>query len=275
MKNFLYGRMRSPLLVIEASILLFAVLWRYDSPLLSAIVSAGIQYAPFGTSPPQESVVGVLYLVPTIAVTFGLAYAVRRNPRRWLPALMVGAMGLSSLMVAGLVYWWLPFNLSLAAAGMLLASLVLAVWKLHSHILALPFQVWIGSGLAMLLLLILPLVTLVALCAFAAAWDLFAVFRGPLRVVAEVVKEESPIGKILLLRTGPSAIGLGDIVFYCLILGIGESVSVFAGMAAFMGILGGAVITFTILSVKKPKALPGLPIPILLAFIGIGLSMVV
>lgn len=274
--NPLYGRVRSPFLVVALSAALLVALFHLDLPLLHAIVSARIQYAPLGRSAWSEAIVGALYLIPTVGVTSATAFTLRKIWAKWIFLVFVGLMGVSAVLIALTVYWWVPFDLIMAVSGVLMGALVLSVWKLKHPSVGLPFQIWLGAGLAMLLLFVLPLITILVLCSVTAVWDLFSVFAGPLKMIVEdfkaTPKGNTKMVSMLLLRAGPGGIGLGDIVFYCLTIGAGAVVGPGVGIAACVGVLAGVLLTLRILTTHKSIALPGLPLPLLFALVLMGLS---
>jgi hypothetical protein len=77
---------------------------------------------------------------------------------------------------------------------------------------------------------------------------------------------------MLMSQVGQSALGLGDVVFYSVIEMLALEVGRLTAALTAGAIIAGVGITFYILRSGKKIALPGLPIPVLLAFVVIGLS---
>ena len=114
--------------------------------------------------------------------------------------------------------------------------------------------VWLGWNSGILT----PIVILVGL----AIYDLYSVFRGPLRNLTELlVHEESGEGS---LGEHGVLIGLGDIFFYSFAIAYSYAVLNILEVVIIAIILyGGAILTFVLLLRFDVRALPALPIPIL------------
>ncbi len=100
-----------------------------------------------------------------------------------------------------------------------------------------------------------------------AIYDIFAVFKGPLKLITEelrnIVEEE---GEELKTKTG-LLLGLGDLFFYS--LAVGYSIAYLGWLpTALVGVTLSVGATYTIglvLKSKRKRALPALPIPIFLS----------
>ncbi|TFF85508.1 MAG: hypothetical protein EU551_03885 [Promethearchaeota archaeon] len=137
-----------------------------------------------------------------------------------------------------------------------------------------------GALIGAFLGLVLPTWTSFLLLIGLSIYDVFAVFKGPIKKILEL--EEKNNQNFLEIRNEIRnyEIGLGDLTFYsmlvCATLKIGfdtQFIRIWGPIAIFLpclvsiiGILLGALITFKLL--EKKEMLPGLPISILL---GIGL----
>ena len=114
--------------------------------------------------------------------------------------------------------------------------------------------VWLGWNSGILT----PIVILVGL----AIYDLYSVFRGPLRNLTELLVHDEP-GEELPREHGV-LIGLGDIFFYSFAIAYAYAVLNILEVAIIAIILyGGAILTFVLLLKFDVRALPALPIPIL------------
>lgn len=242
--------------------------------LVQFIESTGMQFHPFGSTPAGESSTAVLYIVPIIFFTFGLAYMVRRKPRLILPIALGVSLIISSGFITLIVYWWLP----LSFIPLLLFTMGIFIFTLRGDkygTFRLPFQVWLGTGVAMLLALTFPQTTILVFCGAVAVWDMYAVFRGPLGSIAKGMKEEdrsmSFLKKMLILNVGASGIGMGDVVFYSLILMVGVSLGAAALASVFLAVAFGSLVTFYLLRSRAKGPLPGLPLPMLLSLLAIGM----
>jgi hypothetical protein len=115
----------------------------------------------------------------------------------------------------------------------------------------------------------IPILTAILLPLGFAAYDVYTVFRGPLKTLINTLPEESLT--TMASKIGDFSIGTGDTVFYAMVPALGYYQ--FGFSSAFLAILAvdvGVVITLYLLS--KARLLPGLPIPmglgvaVLLAF---------
>jgi len=148
----------------------------------------------------------------------------------------------------------------------------------RNEFLVMLLTVFYASGIGALFGTILPFWSIVAIGLTMSAYDLFSVFKGPLKKFIESISErdsELPFKypKQTLLRgvTVPFKginIGVGDIVFYSMF-----NASVFqlrnytpiVTLALFATITAGVFVTLRLL--EKYRALPALPLPIILSII--------
>jgi hypothetical protein len=264
-----------PVLFVLVLTLLAGALYELNNPLVQYITGNNLQYNVAGTSAPSEFGAALIYVIPVVVFTFVMAYLVKKRKTWVLPIVLVGAFAVSSFLIALLAYWWIEWYVAIAIPVFLGAAFLLSmrskIPRSWSSLLRLPFQVWLGTGTAMLFVILFPLVTLLALCGMMAVWDLYAVLRGPLGKMVSEMKEEDKgevgIGNMLMAQIGESGIGLGDIVFYSIITMVAFGLSALTGVLMIAVVALGAFITFYILRTRKHLALPGLPIPMLFGFI--------
>jgi len=112
----------------------------------------------------------------------------------------------------------------------------------------------------------LGLITPIILLAGFALYDIIAVFKGPLKLISDELKnymeeEKQPEEKRGLM------IGLGDLFFYSLSLGYTLAFLTFSAfMLVLLSLLIGYMLTIKmVLDSSERRALPALPLPILLA----------
>jgi hypothetical protein len=271
-----------PVLFVLVLTLLAGALYELNNPLVQYITGNNLQYSVAGTSAPSEFGAALIYVIPVIVFTFVMAYLVKKRKAWVLPVVLVGAFAVSSFLIALLAYWWIEWYVAIAIPVFLGAAFLLSmrsrIPRSWSSPLRLPFQVWLGTGTAMLFVILFPLVTLLALCGMMAVWDLYAVLRGPLGKMVSDMKEQEGnggeedrnrvgIGNMLMAQIGGSGIGLGDIVFYSIITMVAFGLSALTGVVMIAVVALGAFITFYILRTRKHLALPGLPIPMLFGFV--------
>ncbi len=104
------------------------------------------------------------------------------------------------------------------------------------------------------------------LLAAVSIWDLIAVLtpRGPLKLLVEEAEARNePIPGLVYSSGGPSEIklGLGDFVFYSLLVGRASMSGAAPALACALAVLAGLCATLALLPVLK-KVLPALPISI-------------
>lgn len=116
-----------------------------------------------------------------------------------------------------------------------------------------------------------PLTALLLPVAFSI-YDIYAVFRGPLRQLVGISPNIALNG--MSVRLGEFTLGLGDIVFYTMLPSLAMFYvsysstllqGFYASLATILAIDAGVVVTLYLLS--KRKMLPGLPIPMLLGVV--------
>ncbi|MHA2073226.1 MAG: hypothetical protein ACXACU_09895 [Candidatus Hodarchaeales archaeon] len=191
----------------------------------------------------------------------------------------------------------LVFSISLGILGTLSFGIQSfdKIWV--RNIMMIFFGAMIGSFLAIHFGLLTAFLILIGL----SLYDIYAVFRGPLKGIIDHSREQSEeIGENLVNQTGNEGdyektpllpalpvystplinIGLGDFAFFSML--ISASVIISVGLvtpiplvAALIGLFTGVVYTYRLLT--KERALPGLPLPIFcgIALLGVGVLIVV
>lgn len=258
-----------PLVLAAATCTAAALLAAADRPVLDYLRQAGYQAQPLGQSPAEQALYGVLWFAPTVAMTFLLAYGARRRKGR---ALALGAMvsvGFTSFWVLAFAYWWAPFLPTMLFVLGSAALYVLAVYGRVRPELGAPFQVWLAVGFGVLVVLALPSWSVLAMLLFAAAWDWWAVFRGPLGGMVSAMKvDESTarwFGRALTVRAGGRAVGLGDLTFYSALVALGGFSSGPLAFGVYVSVMLGVAGTFWLMGRRRWPAAPGLPLPVALS----------
>jgi hypothetical protein len=97
-----------------------------------------------------------------------------------------------------------------------------------------------------------------------ALYDIYAVFRGPLRMLIGTAPNVALVG--MSIRAGVFTLGLGDIVFYTMLPSLAFLQAGYAAaLATILAIDAGVIITLFLLS--RRRLLPGLPIPMLFGIV--------
>lgn len=230
---------------------------------------------PEPSAPPSAALsspapyVNTLIFIALIALSgVVLLYLARRMPRlfRALVAtlLWLVSLGITILyLISSSLIWqnpvislWLPVSITAATA---------AVYGLlrGGEVPASLAAAYVAAGAGAVLGISIPYWTFLILLVGISAYDVFAVYRGHL---STLTKKDAPSIKGLAVEVGDVAIGLGDLFFYSLtISAILWNYGAASAAIATAAILAGY--TLILLSLKKRRILPGLPIPLLLALI--------
>jgi hypothetical protein len=140
------------------------------------------------------------------------------------------------------------------------------------YVLVTSSVILLTAEIASFLVLSLSPPTLYILPVAFALYDIYAVFRGPLKKLIKVQPKKalqqqfvySDFG-LIITRIGGFTIGAGDFIFYALLVAAGFIQKSFFGAVAVGIVINlGIVATLYILQ-KYKKPLPGLPIPVFLA----------
>ena len=152
--------------------------------------------------------------------------------------------------------------------GVLLSELFEKYSKIRNPLLIL-LSAWVGSLLGLTLGELTPILFMLGF----ALYDIFAVFKGPLKKISdelgEIMSEENPEEVAEKKEETSLVLGLGDLFFYSLALSyslayLGPIVTLLVGIAIFIGAL--YTIRLAVITEEK-KALPALPIPLALALL--------
>jgi presenilin-like A22 family membrane protease len=218
--------------------------------------------APFGNA---------LYFVVLIAISATVFYfLLKRKSKNIIKALIIVALTTAALLLS-LVYLsvilsYFPIinNLYvLIALSVALAVLFdLAIFRLGSNARNIAV-VAIGGALGIFFGKWIPLNSGVIILAFLAIYDVIAVYRGPVGKIAASSGLDQLQG--LSFSFKDIQMGLGDLVFYSMLMGVmffSFLPSVLPTIMAIVGILVGSIATFFML--EKKGIFPGLPFPIML-----------
>lgn len=252
------------------------------------------QYQPFGNSDVVQATAnsGIL-IIFVIIFTLFLILILRLKMRRFFKAITIG-MPIFFLFIllaqqVTTVQQILSFsdsvaNLVLVGIVIYIAALVYSIWKGFTKFVVTGF--FLASALigAYLAVSISPPTLFILPVAFAL-YDIYAVFKGPLKLLIKSSplaqkprrrsrKSESDLTAdlhrqfgLMLARIGGFTIGAGDFTFYSMLVAAAFVVKgAIAALAVGIAINAGVVVTLLILERYK-KPLPGLPIPIALGIL--------
>jgi len=241
------------------------------------VIIPPITPVPEGT--PGAPIGNALYFVVLLAVAATIFYVLlKRRSKRIIKALLILAITTASLLLSffylySLFLYFAPELLDWVLPLMVVAAVAtdLAVFKLSSKIRNVAI-ILLGGALGVFFGSSIPWWSAVAILVFLAAYDVIAVYKGP---VGKIAQSSGGLDELqgLSFSFKDIQMGLGDLVFYSMLMGLmfkTFSASLIPGFAAVVGILAGSVLTFYML--EKKGLFPGLPFPIL---IGLGAGFAV
>jgi len=251
-----------------------------NGPVYYSVVSnTGPSYAPAGTSPTGSILNAVILVGAAFVLTLGMVWLLRRKRVTSFKVVVFASVAFSGFILTLITAddfavqylppaLEIPFSFGGAAVVVLLLGYIIFVkntlW-LSTIVLA-----FVGGEVGSFLAETLPTWTALALPIAFAIYDIYAVFRGPLKALIGTAPNVALVG--MSIKAGEFTLGLGDVVFYTLLpslayfqWGIGQA------LYTIVAIDIGMVITLFLLS--RRRLLPGLPIPMLLGISVIALRM--
>ena len=251
-----------------------------NSPVYNGIVaSSGPSYAPAGTSAAGSALNAVILVGFAFALTLGLVWLLRRKMVTSFKLIIFASVAFSAFiltLVTADVFavdylppaFEIPFAFGVPSALVVLIAYIIFVknrpW-LSTIILA-----FVGAQVGSFFAETLPTWTALALPIAFSIYDIYAVFRGPLKALIGTNPGIALVG--MSIRAGEFTLGLGDIVFYTLLPSLALfQFGVLQSVYTMLAIDVGMVITLYLLS--RRRLLPGLPIPMLMGVLVIGFRM--
>ncbi len=252
-------------LAFIAVIQVFALaITKVNAPITEAV---GPVYEPAGTSS-GGSIGNVLILVVFVfATTLTAVWLARRRRVKLFMAMIFGGTAIALFLLTLLASISLTgsymdansslyLSLALATSTVVLLSLI-ALRKVPASF-ALVLTGLLSAEVGSYFASAIPILTAILLPLGFSLYDIYTVFRGPLKTLINTLPDESLT--TMASKIGDFSIGTGDTVFYAMVPALGYYQ--FGFSSAFLAILAvdaGVVMTLYLLS--KAKLLPGLPIP--------------
>jgi len=251
-----------------------------NGPLYNAVVeTTGYSYAPTGTSATGSVLNAVILVAAAFVLTLGLVWLLRRKRVTSFRVIVFASVAFSGFILTlvtadDFAVQYLPPALeipfSFGGAALVVLILWYTIFVKNRPWLSTLVLAFVGAEVGTFLAQTLPPWTALALPIAFSVYDIYAVFRGPLKALIGTAPNIALVG--MSIKAGEFTLGLGDVVFYTLLpslayfqWGIGEA------LYAIVAIDIGMVITLFLLS--KRRLLPGLPIPMLLGISVIALRM--
>jgi len=244
-------------------------------PTYATIVgTTGPSYAPAGTTLAGSAVNAVLLVGFAFAMTVVLVWLLRRKLVLSFKVLIFGSVAFSAFvltMVTADVFAvdFLPPALELPVAygvpALVVAAIAYVIFVENVPWLATIVLAFVGAEVGSFFAVTLSPLTALALPIAFSLYDIYAVFKGPLKALIGTSPNIALAG--MSIKAGEFTVGLGDVVFYTLLpsLALFQFYPTFGLLPAALTIVAinvGVVITLFLLS--RRRLLPGLPIPMLL-----------
>jgi len=246
-----------------------------NRPVYVPIVNeTGPSFAPAGTSPVGSAFNAVLLVAFAFALTVALVWLLRRKMVLSFKVIIFGSVAFSAFVLTlvtadAFAIIYLPPALELPFAfgvpAMITVLLGYVIFVKNVPWLGTVLLAFIGAEVGSFFAETLSPWTALALPIAFAVYDIYAVFRGPLKSLVGTAPNIALVG--MSIKAGDFTLGLGDVVFYTLLpsLAFFQFDATFGILPAVLTIIAidiGMVITLYLLS--KRRLLPGLPIPMLL-----------
>ncbi len=257
------------LLPILASLLFGLVCSIILSLQREAVIIPPVTPVPEGT--PGAPIGNALYFVVLLAVAASLFYILlKRRSKRIIKTLIVVAITTASLLLSffylySLFLYFAPQLLDWVWPLMIVVTVLfdLAIFRFGNKTRN-PAIILMGGALGVFFGSSIPWWSAVAILLFLAVYDVIAVYKGP---VGKIAQSGSGLDELqgLSFSFKDIQMGLGDLVFYSMLMGLmftTFSASVFPALASVAGILVGSIATFYML--EKKGLFPGLPFPIVI-----------
>lgn len=256
------------------SVLAAALLGQFFAIILtSAILSDSVAlptYSPFGESAEGSIANSGLLVIVAFAATSMFVWLARSFGEKILGLFLTSAVALATFIIT-LVLYSLALDSILGSYISFLAAfgvgIFLAFVVIYSSILrrvktaATITIILVAAEVGVFFAISLDAITLIILPLIFAAYDIYAVYKGPLKKLITLSKPEGLTP--LSVRIGDINIGVGDFAFYAMLPAAALASSGLGASIITIAIVNiGLLITLKFLS--KSSVLPGLPIPITL-----------
>jgi presenilin-like A22 family membrane protease len=231
--------------------------------------SSSIPVTPIPEETPGAPIGNALYFVVLIAISATLFYfLIKRRSKRIIKGLIVLAMTTASALLSIvylsslLVYvpvldnWYVLIGLTVLIT--VLFDLAIFRFPKARNVAV----VGLGGALGIFFGFAIPLWSAVVILAVLAIYDVIAVYKGPVGKIAASGLDQL---QGLSFSFKEIQMGLGDLVFYSMLMGamfFEYFPNIIPTIAGIIGIMAGSIIT--LLMLEKKGIFPGLPFPIML-----------
>lgn len=261
---------------------LVALLITYENlPTYAYIQSTtGYSFAPAGPSSAGSLVNAVILVSVVFATTLLLVWVLRRRMVLSFKVLIFVSVAISAFVLTlvtfeSFSYTFVPdayqLPLDVGVSAFVVALIGVTIFVKNYPWLSTAVLAFVGAEVGSFFASTLPPLTALVLPVVFSIYDIYAVFRGPLKQLIGVGGGVALTG--MSIKAGEFTLGLGDIVFYTML----PSLALFyltpaISLSAMFVIDAGVVVTLFLLGRKK--LLPGLPIPMILGVLLLAVFLV-
>jgi presenilin len=250
-------------------------------PVYSTITDGGnYSYNPLGTSLQGSAGNALLLVVFAFALTLGLVWLLRRKMVHSFKLIIFASVAFSAFVMTLITadtfaLTFLPLSLENPVAfGSALVVVVLigyTIFVKNVPWLSTVILAFVGAEVGSFFAETLPLLTALILPIAFSLYDIYAVFRGPLKQLLGTSPSIALVG--MSIKAGEFTLGLGDVVFYTMLpsLALYYLSPAVAGQTIIAIDVG---VVATLLLLARKKLLPGLPIPMLLGVLVLAVHFV-
>lgn len=259
------------LAIIVAIQLVSLLITHQNVPVYTTVVEqTGYSYAPFGTSSAGSAVNAIVLVAFAFGATLVLLWVLRKKMVLSFKFLVfastaIAAFFLTLVTADSFAFNYLPPAFEVpVAVGAAVAIVVLVAYNIFakSHPrLSTIILAFIGAEVGSFFAETLPPETALILPVAFSVYDIYAVFKGPLKQLVGTAPGLALTG--MSVKLGDFTLGLGDVVFYTMLpsLALFERLAPIAPFAIIVAIDAGMVVTLFLLS--RRRLLPALPIPMM------------
>ena len=245
-------------------------LTQVNAPVTSQL---GYSYAPGGTSSVGAASNALLLVVAVFATTLVAVWLVRHKRIKFFKfivffgtafALFLLTLLTAAIMTSGVLEETTGLYVSIGAAAAVVAILALSTFAPKAGFLAPVVTGLLSAEVGSYFASTIPYLTAILIPIAFSIYDIYAVFRGPLKQLITLASEDS-LGNVST-KVGELSIGVGDTVFYSMI----PSIVLFQFSLGYAFVTMAAIdvgVVVTLYLLRRVKLLPGLPIPMALGLL--------
>jgi presenilin-like A22 family membrane protease len=246
-------------------------------------IPSGVSYAPGGTTVAGSASSAIALVIGAFATTLVAVWLIKKkraNVFTWVIFVATSlALFLMTLLTTSTVAAYFLDANSAVALSLVLASAVTIVFAFVTrvpkfYIVAPLITGLLSAEVGSIFASTIPFLTALLLVAVFSVYDIYAVFRGPLKQLVTLAPSQTLTA--VTSRIGDFTLGTGDTIFYSMLPAIALLQTATAASATFefnipfalvtmVAIDVGVVITLYLLS--RSRMLPGLPIPMALGLL--------